>query len=123
MMETFSLTNFTLMDPLLTQYNLVDTGRKLNVHKTSRRRPERLLNVLCTLNLRTMSMGNNNKNFAWYPRISYILSIIFYSMDINSHLCKFLHQQASSRTQFSVALTFCCSTIPAWSLSGRLVLK
>ena len=27
----------------------VDTGRKLNVHKTFRKRPERLLNVLCTL--------------------------------------------------------------------------
>ena len=32
-------------------YEPVDTGRKLNVHKTSRRRPGRLLKVLCTLNL------------------------------------------------------------------------
>ena len=31
---------------------LVDTGRKLNVHKTFKRRPGRLLNVLCTFNLR-----------------------------------------------------------------------
>ena len=31
----------------------VGTGRKLNVHKTFRRRPGRLLNVLCTFNLRT----------------------------------------------------------------------
>ena len=30
----------------------VDTGRKLNVHKTFRRRPGRLLNVLCRFNLR-----------------------------------------------------------------------
>ena len=30
----------------------VDTGRKLNVHKTFRKRPGRLLNVLCTFNLR-----------------------------------------------------------------------
>ena len=29
----------------------VDTGRKLNVHKTFRRCPGRLLNVLCTFNL------------------------------------------------------------------------
>ena len=29
----------------------MDTGRKLNVHKTFRRRPERLMNVLCMLNL------------------------------------------------------------------------
>ena len=35
----------------------VDTGRKLNVHKTLRRRPGRLLNVLCTFNLRSMSTG------------------------------------------------------------------
>ena len=33
----------------------VDTGRKLNVHKTFRRRPGRLLNVLCTFNLRSVS--------------------------------------------------------------------
>ena len=35
----------------------VDTGRKFNVHKTFRRRPGRLLNVLCTFNLRPLSTG------------------------------------------------------------------
>ena len=35
--------------------NPVDTGRKLNVHKTFRRRPGRPLNVLCTFNVRTVS--------------------------------------------------------------------
>ena len=35
----------------------VDTRRKLNVHKTFRRRPGRLLNVSCTFNLRTVSTG------------------------------------------------------------------
>ena len=35
----------------------VDTGRKLDVHKTFRRRPWRLLNVLCTFNLRPVSTG------------------------------------------------------------------
>ena len=35
----------------------VDTGRKLNVHKTFRTRPGRLLNVLCTFNLRPVSTG------------------------------------------------------------------
>ena len=34
-----------------------DTGRKLNVHKTFRRSPGRLLNVLCRFNLRPVSMG------------------------------------------------------------------
>ena len=33
----------------------VDTGRKLNVHKTFRRGPGRHLNVLCTFNLRPVS--------------------------------------------------------------------
>ena len=36
---------------------LVDTGRKLNVYKTFRRRLGRLLNVLCTFNLRPVSTG------------------------------------------------------------------
>ena len=36
-------------------YNPADTGRKLNVHKTFRRRPGRLLNVLCTFSLRPVS--------------------------------------------------------------------
>ena len=35
----------------------VDTGRKLNVHKTFRRRPGRLLDVLFTFNLGPVSMG------------------------------------------------------------------
>ena len=51
-----------------------DTGRKLNVHKTFRRRPECLLNVLRTFNLRPvptgylistqcLSLANQNKSF------------------------------------------------------------
>ena len=35
----------------------VDTGRKLNVHKAFRRRPGRLLNVLCMFNLHPVSTG------------------------------------------------------------------
>ena len=35
----------------------VDTGCTLNVHKTFRRCPERLLNVLCKFNLRPVSTG------------------------------------------------------------------
>ena len=48
---------------------LVDTGRKLNVHKTLRRRPGCLLNVLsiiflvlCTFNLRPVSTGMLGKS-------------------------------------------------------------
>ena len=35
----------------------VDTGRKLNIHKTLKRRPGHLLNVLRTFNLRPVSTG------------------------------------------------------------------
>ena len=42
--------------------NPVDTGRKLNVHNTFRRRPGRLVNVLCTLNLRPVSTGKYLNN-------------------------------------------------------------
>ena len=38
-------------------FDPADTGRKLNVHKTFRRRSGRLLNVLCTFNLRPVSTG------------------------------------------------------------------
>ena len=43
--------------------NPVDTGRKLNVHKTFRRRPGRLLNILCTFNLRPVSTGKLLQNY------------------------------------------------------------
>ena len=35
----------------------VDTGRKLNTHKTFRKHTGRLLNVLCTFNSRPVSTG------------------------------------------------------------------
>ena len=41
--------------------NPLDTGRKLNVHKTFRRRPGRLLKILCKFNLRLASTGNWTK--------------------------------------------------------------
>ena len=37
--------------------NPVEKGRKLNVHKTLRRRPGHLLNVLCTFSLCPVSTG------------------------------------------------------------------
>ena len=43
-------------DEIATRYP-VDTGRELNAHKTFRRRPGRLLNVLCTFNLSSVSTG------------------------------------------------------------------
>ena len=40
--------------------NPLDTGRKLNVHKTFRRRPGRLLNVLCAFNLHPVPREKEN---------------------------------------------------------------
>ena len=59
--------------------NPVDTGRKLNVHKTFRGRPGRLLNDLCTLNLRPMSTGKPvTAEEHWQPsqRSKFDLSLI-----------------------------------------------
>ena len=47
--------------------NPVDTGRKLNVHKTLRRCPGRLLNVLCTFKLRPVSTGKHVKTISRRP--------------------------------------------------------
>ena len=44
--------------PPLIKHFPVDTGHKLSEHKTFRRRPGRLLNVLCPFNLRTVSTGS-----------------------------------------------------------------
>ena len=41
----------------------VDTGCKLNVHKTFRGRPGRLLNILCTFNLRPVSTGSRPQTY------------------------------------------------------------
>ena len=48
-------TKFVLSGPSI--YSLRDTERKLNKYKTFRRHPGRLLNVLCTFNLRPVSAG------------------------------------------------------------------
>ena len=45
----------------------VDTGRKLNVHKTFRRRPGRFLNVLFIFNLRLVSTGISSMDHRIFP--------------------------------------------------------
>ena len=52
-MHWFTLTNVQRFESTFP----VDAGRKLNVHKTFRRRHGHLLNVLCTFNLRPVSAG------------------------------------------------------------------
>ena len=43
----------------------VDTERKLNVHNAFRKCPGRLLNVLCTFNLRPVSTGSLRVKGTW----------------------------------------------------------
>ena len=43
--------------------NPADAGRKLNVHKTFRKRPGHFLNVLCMFNLRPVSTGKRKYCF------------------------------------------------------------
>ena len=61
----------------------VDTGRKLNVHKTFGRRPGRLLNVLCTFNLRPLSTGYETQSN--YDTITHSLTFFlkFYKITLN----------------------------------------
>ena len=51
--------------------NPVDAGRKLNAHKTFRRRPGHLLNVLCTFNLHPVSTGKTLKTDFYLPSTIY----------------------------------------------------
>ena len=45
-------------------------GRKLDVYKKFKRRPGRLLNVLCTFNLRPLSRGNIAKLSLIIPKLN-----------------------------------------------------
>ena len=53
----------------------VDTGRKLNVHKMFRRFPGRLLNVICTFNLRSVS---KELSIRILRKISYVRHFLFH---------------------------------------------
>ena len=56
----------------------VETGRKLNVHKTFRRRPRRLLNALCMLKLRLCLRGRFHLK-VWYSTdlILYMIQLFY----------------------------------------------
>ena len=79
----FILSNLVLIRFFLNcTYIPVDTGRKLNVHKTFRRRPWRLLNVLCTFNLRSVSTGMGEgsvkNNFTLFELLSITFSMLIF---------------------------------------------
>ena len=64
----------------LSNTNPVDTGLKLNVHKTFRSRPGRLLNVLCTFNLRPVSTGEADLKKALLIKKAYTSSLAQFSV-------------------------------------------
>ena len=55
----------------------VHTGRKLNVHKTFRRRPGSLLNVLCMFNLRPVFTGQVRKVYISMKKVRIDLRYFF----------------------------------------------
>ena len=68
----------------------VDTGRKLTIHKTFRRRPGCLLNVLCTFSFRSVSTGSfrsdllqelsiQNVHRGEFEKFKYISSKVLYT--------------------------------------------
>ena len=78
----------------------LDTGRKLNAHKTFRRRPGCLLNVLCTFNLHPVSRG-------WHLHyIRYIFLKRNSGFSINENDFSSWYISSKFYTNFSMKLTY-----------------
>ena len=58
MLKTFLIEVHLKNTWTLKEHSSLDTGCKLNVHKTFRRRPGRLLNFLCTIKLTPVPRGS-----------------------------------------------------------------
>ena len=58
--------NVSIVTECISDHNPVDTRHKLNVCKTFKRFPGRLLNVLCTFNLCPVSTGNDTNKRSNY---------------------------------------------------------
>ena len=78
------------MTKIVVRLNLIDTGRKLNVHKTFRRRPGRPLNVLCTFNFRPVSI-----RIAWAMVLDTMFHIWFI-MTVYNKIWEILLQNATA---------------------------
>ena len=86
----------------------VDTGRKLNVHKTFRRRPKCLLNVLCAFNLRPVSTWVLQiKMFLFLPKLNYV-NLNFVTFQLES-----MSQQKDNENGISISSRkFSCQNAP-----------
>ena len=72
----------------------MDTDPKLKVHKTFSRRSSRLLNVLCTFNIRPVSRGCvftkiNDCNIGANSSVFWLYIICFKSIKKNKHFVKY----------------------------------
>ena len=80
----------------------LDTGNKLNVHRTFGRRPGRLLNVLCTFNLRSLFRGlilQLPLHFFTFPSMHFCFNFCQTDTDI-SLLVRYLIPFSSARMEF-----------------------
>ena len=59
----------------ISNHNPIDTERKLNTHKMFRRRPGRLLNILCMFNLRHVSTGINKERQVDQSRMMSVVEV------------------------------------------------
>ena len=85
------------------QIFLLSTGRKLNVHKTFRRDPEPLLNVLWTFNTRPVSMGLATCFFFKDVKpiccgFEEIIPAVIYLFQVNKGCTKFMWEICSKLT-------------------------
>ena len=86
----------------------LDTGNKLNVHKTFGRRPGCLLNVLCTFNLRSLFRGlilQLPMHFFTFPSMHFCFNFCQTDTDI-SLLVRYLIPFSSARMEFFCFLFF-----------------
>ena len=81
----------------------VDTWRKLNIHKMFRRRPGRLLNVLCTFSLRHVSTG---MRIYFWLNYNFILKVC--TSEIFHHCFYQNFAQSAVLIGFSLLFPFLC---------------
>ena len=88
----------------------LDTRRKLNVHKTFRRRPGRFLNVLRTFNLRPVSMEVTIRNCfeleeteSFQPK--FLVKVSLFGKPANNYLFKFNKKNTRSWCEICSKLT------------------
>ena len=115
--ESLSLNQMSkYIDICRKDFSSVDTGRKLNVHKTFRRRPARLLNVLYTFNLRPLSTGIAMKKDAkWSLHRFFLIFNYAYPFKLQPHIMV----KDSHAIHFIQFIWVCLTILWGWRLKGE----